>query len=1015
MTGALPPMARFASGVVRARPAVKGCILLLLAAVLTCPAAQAVTPTPIAASIGGAPCSPPPCIITGPDSICAGDTTQLCGPEGNYTYLWSTGATTRCVSISTEGNYTLRVTNASTGCSSTSASTGVPTRSAWQMHDGLEVTPSNPLGLLAFTCNPGQQHGAPCEYDVATIPQSADAGWGPAPDPDSINFSLYPSRVCQAPVQCLRYGDFTYFQTFVDIPSTVNVTQFTITFSGMDDGCRVTLFNSTYPTGLVVPGSYVYFGETGTTNLAPYVRSGEVNRVVITQVDDCCIENNLRSAIVVLNGQTVATECGKFVRVNACGTPPSVVDAFPIFDNDLEGSDRRDSVMVVFDQPVEKASAEQVEHYFLDSEGSIDSAQRLDAPDDNRVVLQIRNQLPDGLSEAITVSGIRSLEGGNLMPTSMKRTFYNGVLELDKIDLPDPQALAGDVCEDRSRFLSLDEGLDSRVSFTGTVTYASGDDYAFQDVPSVRAGLWVHLPGASLVPGHAYLLAGALRDIAGETQGRNIVYVRDLGPGSSFVPAIQSIRVLTDDTCDLEQRFLTGKDYEGMLVTVDRVTVVESAPPGASFRVGIPGTNRSVLPRRVTAGPQDQILIASQGGTFAATAGEIVTVTGVLGRVDGDFAIFPPSDTAIVGYGPVPTFSLPLDVSKAATQSRDPDIVRAMNGRLFMAWWRLHHETVHSLSLDNTLNWSAAFPILNQGAQPALAVTPSNKIGVLGAGTDELFFKQSTDGGFQMDPLVTPVDGYPTRYPAMTVGRDEHFHAAWERMGAEAGLFFARSLTGGADFSTPYAIARNGADDTNSLARICASAQDHVFVFWQYDRPGVPGIHRVLYRRSTDAGATFDPARRVRDESNPLTSTVKLASLGDAQIGPDGTLYVMGLDEAGGIAFLRSTNDGLTFGLAGYLPEPAARGGLCPKSFAVGPDGRLHALIGVCGTALYYTRSDDGGATWGPAVNVSSASSPTVGEPRGAKIILDGTGTPVIVWFSSVGGSTEIYSTRLLN
>jgi hypothetical protein len=171
----------------------------------------------------------------------------------------------------------------------------------------------------------------------------------------------------------------------------------------------------------------------------------------------------------------------------------------------------------------------------------------------------------------------------------------------------------------------------------------------------------------------------------------------------------------------------------------------------------------------------------------------------------------------------------------------------------------------------------------------------------------------------------------------------------------------------------------------------------------------------VLYRRSLDGGETFAPARRVRDESNPITSTVKLAFLGDARIGPDGTVYVMGLDEAGGIAFLKSTNDGLTFVLVGYLPEPAARGSLCPKSFAVGPGGTIHALVGVCGTALHYTRSDDGGASWGPAVDVTSATSPTVGEPRGAKIILDATGTPVIVWFSSVGGSTEIYSSRLLN
>jgi hypothetical protein len=176
-------------------------------------------------------------------------------------------------------------------------------RTPWQMHDGLEVTGANPLGLVAFTCSPGT-HGAICEYDDATIPPVADAGWGPAPDGAIIGFSI-PSRVCNAPNPCLAYGDFTYFQTLVDVPANVIVTTFTISFSGMDDGSRVTIFNSLNPGGLVVPGSYVFLGGSGTTDLSALVVSGEINRVVITQVDDCCSANNLQRAEVVLNGEIV--------------------------------------------------------------------------------------------------------------------------------------------------------------------------------------------------------------------------------------------------------------------------------------------------------------------------------------------------------------------------------------------------------------------------------------------------------------------------------------------------------------------------------------------------------------------------------------------------------------------------------------------------------------------------------------------------------------------------------------
>ena len=61
------------------------------------------------------------------------------------------------------------------------------------------------------------------------------------------------------------------------------------------------------PGGLVIPGSYVFLGGSGTANLAEYIAAGETNRVVITQVDDCAVQNNLWEARVVLNGSVIST------------------------------------------------------------------------------------------------------------------------------------------------------------------------------------------------------------------------------------------------------------------------------------------------------------------------------------------------------------------------------------------------------------------------------------------------------------------------------------------------------------------------------------------------------------------------------------------------------------------------------------------------------------------------------------------------------------------------------------
>lgn len=175
-------------------------------------------------------------------------------------------------------------------------------RSDWEMHDGLEGLP----GYIPNPCASVRTHGAVCQYGAANIPSAGDAGWRDAPNPDIIDFSIR-SRLCNAPSTCWNYLDFTYFQTFVTVPENVVVDTFTIAFSGMDDGSRVTIFNSAYPDGVVIPGSYVFLSQSGTADLGAYVVSGEVNRVVVSQVDDCCSGNNLRSAQVVLNGTVIDT------------------------------------------------------------------------------------------------------------------------------------------------------------------------------------------------------------------------------------------------------------------------------------------------------------------------------------------------------------------------------------------------------------------------------------------------------------------------------------------------------------------------------------------------------------------------------------------------------------------------------------------------------------------------------------------------------------------------------------
>jgi hypothetical protein len=100
----------------------------------------------------------------GATSFCAGGSVLLSAPNGG-TYLWSTGATTPSISVSTAGNYSVSVTNGA-GCSATSTPTQItvnslPTVSAGANQSvcaGNQVT-LNGSGATSYSWNNGVTNG----------------------------------------------------------------------------------------------------------------------------------------------------------------------------------------------------------------------------------------------------------------------------------------------------------------------------------------------------------------------------------------------------------------------------------------------------------------------------------------------------------------------------------------------------------------------------------------------------------------------------------------------------------------------------------------------------------------------------------------------------------------------------------------------------------------------------------------------------------------------------------------
>ena len=181
-----------------------------------------------------------------------------------------------------------------------SAGTGyAQSRTPWQMLDRTTVYPFAATRL-----------GDTNAYALAPVPVYNDPGWGPAPNTNSIGFNR-PSVAGVGNCNGSHQSDacnFTYFQCLVYLPPTYRLTAFTISLTNVDDGVRISLYNSSYPGGGVVPSSYYFdtgvIGSPGwgTTDLAPLFKVGETNRVVITLQDDCAGISAVSNTAFVFNG-----------------------------------------------------------------------------------------------------------------------------------------------------------------------------------------------------------------------------------------------------------------------------------------------------------------------------------------------------------------------------------------------------------------------------------------------------------------------------------------------------------------------------------------------------------------------------------------------------------------------------------------------------------------------------------------------------------------------------------------
>jgi hypothetical protein len=319
-------------------------------------------------------------------------------------------------------------------------------------------------------------------------------------------------------------------------------------------------------------------------------------------------------------------------------SPPSLVDAFAI---------AQDSIRVVFDRNLTTASANNTLNYTLESTGGPPTSASRQFASHNIVHLKITNINSPGDIDSLRAINLVNEQNLQTMTQAAKRGFVNGITSISLIQAPDPAALAGTPCDDRSKFAGVgNQSNGPRITTRGVAIVGfAGTTWIEEAAGGQRSAIAVFSPAIPLVAGREYILAGAIQEFFTETEVVQNIFARDLGAVATPAPAIQTVHVLQDTTCDYpgpqlgtQTHQTTGEDYEGVLVKVQNVKVLDNRTAGQSFFVA--GNYPAY---------GDTILIDNNvTRTYDPVQFDHLDVTGILDLSFGTFRIQPRGNSDIV-------------------------------------------------------------------------------------------------------------------------------------------------------------------------------------------------------------------------------------------------------------------------------------------------------------------------------------------------------------------------------
>jgi hypothetical protein len=271
-------------------------------------------------------------------------------------------------------------------------------------------------------------------------------------------------------------------------------------------------------------------------------------------------------------------------------------------------------------------------------------------------------------------------------------------------------------------------------------------------------------------------------------------------------------------------------------------------------------------------------------------------------------------------------------------------------------------------------------------------------------GTSEIYFKKSTDGGASFgDTINLSNNTGDSTDPYLASSNDMNIYVVWrDNSAGTEQIYFKRSTDGGASFGDTINL--SDSFNTQSTLPSLTLLNENVYTAWT-EGPFNGG--EVYYRRSTDGGASFDETVNL---SNDTRDSVRPELRVSAP-----NLFIVWQNQAvkgDDIYFKGSTDGGASFGDTINISNN--KGNSMEPEFSVTNTSNVFIVwqnqaSNSKPNDILLKNSTDGGATFGDVINLSS----TIGNSTEPDIASSNDGEVFAVWTDDTNGEKQVLFTSV--